>query len=137
MKAAEDEFMENALPHIQARFCDSGLGSNIKLKIADYFPVRNVGQASEVTIQDRTLEQTVTRRIERNPEVDLVAILTDDTITQLGQSQVVGIAFTYAVCKTARGADRDKVSISEFGSSLDRFVSVSWKLILVYMDIFD
>ena len=45
----------------------------------------------------------------------------------LGQSQVVGIAFTYAVCKSARGADRDKVSISEFGSSLDRFVSVSWK----------
>ena len=60
MKAAEDEFTENALPHIQARFCDSGLGSNIKLKIADYFPVRNVGQASEVTIQDRTLAQTVT-----------------------------------------------------------------------------
>ena len=67
------------------------------------------------------------RRIERNPEVDLVAILTDDTITPFGQSQVVGIAFTYAVCKSARGADRDKVSISEFGSSLDRFVSVSSK----------
>ena len=140
MKAAEDEFMDNALPHIQARFCDPSLGSNIRLKIAGYFPVKNISMASDETSEDDELLETVKKRIDENPDINLVAIITDDTITPKGVAQTVGIAWTGTVCepktinfdigsKTVPGNSL-KFSINEFGRSLDSFVSVSMNVFM-------
>ena len=137
MKAAEEEFMDNSLPHIQARFCDpdGSLGSNIRLKIAGYFPVKNISMASEETSENDDLLETVGKRIDDNSDVDLVAILADDTITPKGIAQTVGIAWTGTVCERKNrmfnigskivNSNQINFSINEFGGSLDSFVSVS------------
>ena len=79
MKAAEEEFMDNSLPHIQARFCDpdGSLGSNIRLKIAGYFPVKNISMASEETSENDQCE----RRMCLDPLLDVTVTLSKSYFT--------------------------------------------------------